>query len=132
MTTVLLGMALAALPFAVIGALLALAAAAERRRARRAARQVALTEAVHRELGAAAAPVVTRRFGGRWRVLLSAPLDRPATVGALVRIVHQVSTGWSGMGPVEIVLTAEPERLPTLPPSRFGHAPVPRAVRGGR
>ena len=58
MTTTLLMIAVAATPLAVIAALLRLVDRIERRRDACHARQIELTDAIHRALGAAAAPTV--------------------------------------------------------------------------
>jgi len=107
MLTYLFGAALTALPILAVAALLWLSDRVHERRRARYARQIALTDAIHRELGAVAAPMVSRRRAGGWRVTMAAPLDSPAMVGALVRIADRVSRPWGGSGaaPVEIVLT---------------------------
>lgn len=77
MTTMLVGVGLALTPLLLIGGLLALAEWRDRRRAARYARQIGLTEAIHRELGAAAAPVVpdrTRRAIARQSHLATQPV----------------------------------------------------------
>src|SRR5262249_32024821 len=79
----LFGIALALAPFAAIIGLLRLAGQVSRRRERSRERQVVLTDAIHRELGAAAAPDVRQRLGGEWLVTMRVPLDRPGTVAAL-------------------------------------------------
>jgi hypothetical protein len=71
-------------PFATVVLLLLAARALERRRAERTARQVAVTEAIHRELGAVVAPVVEKRVFGPWRLYLRVPLERPGLVARIV------------------------------------------------
>jgi hypothetical protein len=73
-------------PFVAVWALVRIRSAFERRRDAGAARQIALTDAIHRELGAAAAPVVRRGWLSGWTVSIPLPLDHEATVGAIVRI----------------------------------------------
>ena len=60
------------------------------RRARRAEveRQVVVTDAIHRELGAIVAPTVTRRLWGAWQVLIAVPFERPSAVERVVAIAH--------------------------------------------
>ena len=79
---------LAAIALSVAG-LLALASAIERARARRVERQIRLTDAIHAELGAVAAPVVGKRLLGAWTVSFAAPLDRPSIVGRLLAITER-------------------------------------------
>jgi hypothetical protein len=86
----------AATPFLAIGALLRLSWRVQERRQLRIARQIALTDAIHRELGAAAAPEVTRGWNGAWTVKMAVPLDRENLVGALTRIAHDFFSGIDG------------------------------------
>lgn len=79
-----------ALPFAVIGGLLSLTSRARERRERGIDRQIALTDAIHRELGAAAAPEVTLGPRGGWIVRMAVPLHHPALVASLARITHDL------------------------------------------
>lgn|SRR5574341_174126 len=79
-------------PFATVVALLRLADRIERSRAAVISRQIALTDAIHRDLGPVVSPWVTRR-GGRWRVSVAVPFDRPALVEAVLaaaqRVLHE-------------------------------------------
>ena len=79
----LVSTAIVVTPFLVVFALLRLADAVSARNEARYARQIALTDAIHRELGAVAAPVVSRRPGGGWLVSMAVPLDRPGTTAAI-------------------------------------------------
>jgi hypothetical protein len=103
MTSLLTAVLVAVAPFAGVSLLLWLAGRRQRERETVVARQIGLTDAIHRELGALAAPTVTRR-GGAWRVTMAVPLERPHTVAALVRLTARAAAGW---GPVEILLTAD-------------------------
>ncbi len=76
-------------PFLAIWAVLTLVNRIARRRDACVARQIALTDAIHRELGAAAAPVVWRR-SREWIVSVRVPLQREGMVGAITRITHDV------------------------------------------
>ena len=89
MDTLLAVFALTVFPFVTVLALLGLARRLERRRAAAIARQIDLTDAIHRDLGPVVAPWVTRRPGGRWRVRIAVPFDRPAVVEAVLAIVHR-------------------------------------------
>lgn len=90
----------------------------ERRRARREVGrhlQITVTDAVHRALGAVAAPLVTRRPGGGWRVQMRVPPGRADLAAALVGVTEDVmgrATSGSRV-PFEIVL---------LPTEGFGVA----------
>ena len=107
MMTTLPGIAaIVTLLLTVVG-LLRVAERLQLQREARYARQIALTDAIHRELGAVAAPTVCKRLNGGWLVSMMVPLDRPATVATLLRITQRVfaSGGGPGAKPVRIVLT---------------------------
>jgi len=95
-----------ALPLAALAGLLLIVGRRERRRDACVARQVALTDAIHRQLGAIVAPVVTRRLGGGWRVAIAVPFESPGVVARVIDIVHAAMVG---VGPSEfdVVLTAQ-------------------------
>lgn len=81
---------IALIPFLAVWALLNLSRRVQRRRAERVARQIALTDAIHGELGAVAAPVVTRSLTGTWTVSMRLPLHREGMVGAITRLTQDV------------------------------------------
>ena len=85
-----IAIAMALIPFLVVWGLLALTSRLAAARSARVARQIALTDAIHRELGAVAAPDVRRTIGGAWIVSVRLPLQREGLVGALGRITHDV------------------------------------------
>ena len=77
---------IALIPFLAVWGLLRIASAAERRRQGCVSRQIALTDAIHRELGAVAAPQVRRTWAGEWVVSVRLALSRESTVGIIARI----------------------------------------------
>jgi len=79
---------IALIPFLAIWGLLRFVGAVERRRDARVARQIALTDAIHRELGAVAAPNVRRTWSGEWVVSMRLALAREGTVGTITRITN--------------------------------------------
>jgi len=81
---------IALIPFLAIWGLLRFARAVERRRDARVARQIALTDAIHRELGAVAAPNVRRTWSGEWVVSMRLALAREGTVGTITRIINDL------------------------------------------
>ena len=81
---------IALIPFVLIWGLLRFARAVERRRDARVARQIVLTDAIHRELGAVAAPDVRRTWSGEWVVSMRLALAREGTVGTITRITHDL------------------------------------------
>jgi hypothetical protein len=76
-------------PCLAVLVLLALATWRARVRDQVLTRQAALTYAIHRELGAVAAPFVTKGLLGPWRVRLAIPLGCPAVVASLLAIMNR-------------------------------------------
>ena len=95
------------LPAAFVAAVLLAVGRIERARDARIARQVAVTDAIHRELGAVVAPLVKRRFGRDWRVEIAVPFESPAIVGRVVAIAHRVMREAGERGRLELVLAAQ-------------------------
>jgi hypothetical protein len=109
MLTLAMLVAVVLLPASLVAALLLAAGRMERARDARIARQVAVTDAIHRELGAVVAPVVKRRHG-RDRVEIAVPFESPAIVGRVAAIAHRAMLRTGGSRGIEIVLAAqEPE-----------------------
>ena len=86
MTALVAIFVIVAIPFVAVSTLLRLAERLQDRRDLQRDQQIMLTDAIHWELGAVAAPVVSRRPGGGWRVSMAVPIDRPAVVAALLRV----------------------------------------------
>ena len=109
-----IAIATALIPFLVVGGLLWLSRRIGQIRAAGIARQIALTDAIHRELGAATAPEVRRSWLGGWTVSMAVPLERGATVGAVVRIAHEFFSRLdrTEARPIRIVLTPQERRPP--------------------
>jgi len=78
------------IPFLAIWIILTVTNHVVRRRDACVARQIALTDAIHRELGAAAAPIVDRSWSREWIVSVRVPLQREGLVGTITRITHDV------------------------------------------
>ena len=109
MTTLIAALVMVAIPFVAVSAVLTVVERLQNRRDSERDRQIMLTDAIHWELGAVAAPVVSWRRGG-WRVLMAVPFDRPVEVAALLRVTQRhFSESGNGLEPLEIVLT--PNRL---------------------
>ncbi len=104
------------IPFAAVWGLLMVARAVEHRRDARVGRQIALTDAIHRELGAAAAPEVRRTWSGEWVVSMRLALAREATVGAITRITHDLFRRLDHQDPPRLRVVLLPrEPRPTRP-----------------
>jgi len=119
----------ALLPFALLIAGLELAGWRQRRRLTEIARQIAVTDAIHAELGAVVSPVVRRPLGRGWRLTIPVPLDRPDTI---VRVLTAAYGAFSVSerstpGRFEIVLT--PQQRPA---SRQISVRVPAGTSRGR
>jgi len=102
-------------PAIAVTVMLVLAAWAERARAARAARQIAVTDAIHRELGAVAAPVAR---GGLWsetELRIALPLDRPDLVGAVTTVAHRALADHDGDD------AARTTRIVLVPAETGGH-----------
>lgn len=104
MTVLLAALVIVAIPFLAVSALLKLSERLQDRRELERDRQVELTDAIHWELGAIAAPVVRHRRGGGWRVSMAVPLDRSGEVAALVRLVGRQFGADKAAERLEIVL----------------------------
>jgi hypothetical protein len=127
MTTVL-ALLVAVTPFVALAALLSLVSRRERTQQQAIAYQVAITDAIHGELGAVVAPVVTPVRRGRWRIGIPVPIGHPGLVAAILAIVDRRLV--SRLGPdvrFEVLLTPRVEIRSPLPvePARHG-GPVPR------
>ncbi len=124
-----LGMALT--PFAAVVGLLWLARVARERREAGVWRQIALTDAIHRELGAVAAPVVKRSGTRDWIVSVRVPLQREGMVGTITRITHDLFSRLDRQDPPRLRLVLLPQEL--RPRERARTIGSPRgAVRLGR
>ena len=96
------------LPVAGLVVLLKVVDVLQRRRATTVARQIEVTDAIHREFGAIVAPTVRRARGG-WRVVL--PMD--ARLAEAARIVELAAVT---LGPtVEVVVVASATATPPRP-----------------
>ena len=100
----------------VIGSLLWLERRVEQRRSAGIARQIALTDAIHFELGAVAAPEVRRAWRSAWTVSVAVPLEREGTVGAIVRIAHELFSALDRVDVprIRVVLRPQDQRLARL------------------
>jgi hypothetical protein len=107
MATALLAMTVVAIPLAVVVGLLRLADRLQQSRDACHARQIELTDAIHRAMGAATAPTVERHRGGGWLVRMRVPFDRPATVAELLAVTGRVLGSPDTAGTLAIVLTQQ-------------------------
>jgi hypothetical protein len=106
MLSTLFGIGLMLVPVLVTVGFLLASARLQAARAEAAARQVSLTDAIHRRFGAVVAPVVERRRGGGWRAVIPVPFARPDMIAGIVSLTERTLAD-SGRVPVEILLTAQ-------------------------
>jgi hypothetical protein len=99
---------IALLPFIAVWGLLYVTSAVERRRQHRVGRQIALTDAIHRELGAVAAPEVRRTWTGEWVVSVRLALSREHTVGTIARITGDLFRRLDGRDAPRVRLVLRP------------------------
>lgn len=98
-------------PFAAVAGLLWLARVIGNKRDAGIARQIVLTDAIHRELGAVAAPVVRRGWTRGWTVWVRLPLQREETVGVITRITHDLFRRLDRQDPPALRLVLIPQEL---------------------
>ncbi len=106
-------------PLAVMLAAFRVAERARRIREGVIARQIAMTDAIHRELGAVVAPTVTRSHFGGWRVRVPVPFEQPGVVSRVTEIARDIIAPAAALGGHvwEIVLVPQ-----APPPAREGRA----------
>lgn len=114
-------LAVALSPILAVVALMLVVDSRQRTRLAAAIRQVAVTDAIHRELGAVVAPVVRKRRWRRWQLLVAVPFERPDTVASVVSTAYRAFalSGGTALDRFEIVLSPQ-ER----PVRRSEHAAV--------
>jgi hypothetical protein len=118
-----LSLLVALFPVGLLVAALRFSSSRQHRRLAEIARQIAVTDAIHAELGAVVSPVVRRSRLGGWRVTIPVPLDRPDTVMRVVDTAQGVFSASERARPgrFEIVLTPQerpaPRRAPMLVPA---------------
>ncbi|HEX7217485.1 MAG TPA: hypothetical protein VF578_24990 [Methylomirabilota bacterium] len=105
---------IALVPFLAVWGLIALSDRVALARTVRVARQIALTEAIHRELGAVAAPEVRRAWTGGWTVSVRLPLQREGLVGAIGRITHDLFRRLDGQETPRVRLVLIPAEIRPL------------------
>ncbi len=126
MTALVAILVFVAMPLVVVSALLKFTERLQDRRDLRRDQQIMLTDAIHWELGAVAAPLVHQRPGGGWRVSMAVPIDRPAVVAALLRVTARHFAAENAAERLEIVL--RPDTFDVRPRSSRLEAPRPAAT----
>ncbi len=116
------------IPVLAVGSLLWLRRRVEQRRSAGIARQIALTDAIHRELGAVAAPEVRPPWLGGWTVSMAVPLEREATVGAVVRIAHELFSTLDRVDAPRLRIVLRPQERE--PARQAAPSPAPQRAAG--
>src|SRR5262245_4548776 len=96
MLTLLVTVVMVAVPFLGVIGLLLLVTRSQRAREALVAQQIAVTEAIHRELGAVVAPSMVKSTWGSPRLVIPIALEHPNLVAAVLRIADRVLRGWNG------------------------------------
>jgi hypothetical protein len=109
MHTALMVITVTALPFVVVLALVWLSTAMQRAREEAVARQVEVTDAIHRELGAVVSPVVKKRLWGPWQLAIAVPLGRPETVGTVLGIASMTLASTARVEPRDLEIIVTPQ-----------------------
>ena len=118
-----LSLLVALFPFGLLIAGLKISNWRQRTRLAEIARQIAVTDAVHAELGAVVSPVVRRKLGRGWRLTIPVPLDRSDTVMRVLSAAYGAFSAAERTSPghFEIVLTPQerpvPRRIPVQVPA---------------
>lgn len=86
-------------------------------------RQIALTDAIDAELGAIVAPMVRKPLWGPWQIRIAVPFTRPAAVGRILAVAHEVLSTADRMHPAryQIVLTPKQDSLREERKARASH-----------
>lgn len=108
------------LPLAALTAVLLAVGRVERAREALVARQIGVTDAIHRELGAVVAPLVKRRLGRGWRVEIAVPFESPPIVGRVGAIAHAAMLAFGPEETIEVALTTQEPRTEPIAWSRPG------------
>lgn len=116
METILTWLSLVVVPLYValwIGGPMVLTDWLRKRRQETIKRQIALTDAIDGQFGAMVAPVVKRPLWGPWQIQIAVPFARPAAVGKILEVAHEVLSVADRMNPgrYEIVLTPKPDPM---------------------
>jgi hypothetical protein len=110
MDSVISGLVVLGFMFLGVTMLLLTSGRVARARDERIARQIALTDALHREVGPVVAPWVYRRGRG-WEVQMAVPFERPALVEQILDVTRQaLAASVPDQGAVRLVLTPQPPR----------------------
>jgi hypothetical protein len=109
MMIAVIGIGVALVPMLLIVGMLLLATRIQRMRAEVVARQIGVTDAIHRRFGPVVAPVVERRRGGCWRAVIPVPFWQPDVVAGVVELAEStLAEANGGRAGVEILLIAQP------------------------
>ena len=116
------------LPAALLTAVMLLSTWRARTRLRAIARQIAVTDAIHGELGAVVSPVVRHRLWGRWQLMIPVPFDDLDTVTHVVRTAYGAFDAPERKNPGQFEIVLSPQERPV--PRRERAVVAARSPRG--
>ena len=116
------------LPVAMFTAALLLSTWRARTRLLAIARQIAVTDAIHGELGAVVSPVVRHRLWGRWQLMIPVPFDDLDTVTHVVRTAYGAFDAPERKNPGQFEIVLSPQERPV--PRRERAVVAARSPRG--
>ncbi len=122
-----LSLLVALFPFALLVAALKLSSWRQRTRLVEVARQIAVTDAIHAELGAVVSPIVRQKLRRGWQLTIPVPLDRPDTVMQVLSAAYGAFSPSERTSPghFEIVLTPQERPVPRRMPVRVAAGTAP-------
>ena len=115
-------------PVAMFTAALLLSTWRARTRLLAIARQIAVTDAIHGELGAVVSPVVRHRLWGRWQIMIPVPFDDLDTVTHVVRTAYGAFDAPERKNPGQFEIVLSPQERPV--PRRERAVVAARSPRG--
>jgi len=116
------------LPAALLTAVMLLSTWRARTRLLAIARQIAVTDAIHGELGAVVSPVVRHRLWGRWQIMIPVPFDDLDTVTHVVRTAYGAFDAPERKNPGQFEIVLSPQERPV--PRRERAVVAARSPRG--
>jgi hypothetical protein len=82
-------------------------------------RQIALTDAIDGQLGSIVSPFVKKPLWGPWQIEIAVPFTRPAEVGRILAVAHDVLTGAEGINPGRYRIVLTPKQDPIREERKF-------------
>ena len=74
-------------------------------------RQIAITDAIHGQVGPVVSPEVTKPFWGPWQIRMAVPFTQPTEVGRILAVVNGLLSATNQLDQYQIVLTPREAHL---------------------